>query len=694
MIKSILPVLACCCLLQITYGQRIPEPRATPATMDQLSPFFTFTAKNQPQRTLTKSDPKSVFIAGKKSDGFTIKIQADLKDLPGEHTLLEIPGLLILKLKQTDPGQRDRQNYPAFPLPDGSVPVLEATLTLSPPEEKVFSRDMTIGFPLAALEHPWGEHEIILNFTGVRWTIYADRQLMDNDFGIGYPNFGDDNEWELNAGFVSQAGITFPAMIAERDTTKHSDGSPAVQYWTPVGHNSWVGDVATSYFQGRYHVFYLYDRRHHASKFGVGGHYFEHFSTADFKTWTEHEAAVPIEEQWETIGTGTPFVWNNALHIAYGLHTARIFPDDRTMTIQQKAYYESHGKTGAFPFDLTKGYPSGATYAVSQNGISDFRKSRNLFHYCENPSVYIDPDGKLKMIANFRAKGMWASETLDSNWQSISADFPPGGDCTFYFRWGKFDYIIGGFVNLWNKPASDGNDAWVDQVKAGRDFYNGINVPAITKIKDDRYLMAGWFPIRNGWGGPFVVHELIQLPDGRIRTKWMRELTPLTRDTILLAKRPDKTVSFPVADESFIISFDVHPNKKKSGMYSLSFLPSGGQDFEKGCEFKVDAQAQTAQYGQAVKEGFAAPEPSLRQEGSPQTVGNYAIEQLTGLQRPYSVRLLVKRTAKLGGTIIDAEIAGQNTMITYRQDLSVAEITFRLSDTDIRNIRLMKVDNK
>ena len=56
-----------------------------------------------------------------------------------------------------------------------------------------------------------------------------------------------------------------------------------MQYWTPPGHNAWVGDVATLFHAGRYHVFYLYDRRHHRSKFGKGAHYFEHLSTADFK---------------------------------------------------------------------------------------------------------------------------------------------------------------------------------------------------------------------------------------------------------------------------------------------------------------------------------------------------------------------------------------------------------------------------
>ena len=53
--------------------------------------------------------------------------------------------------------------------------------------------------------------------------------------------------------------------------------------------------LATLYHDGRYHIFYLYDRRHSSSRFGTGAHYFEHLSTRDFKHWVEDEAAVEVE---------------------------------------------------------------------------------------------------------------------------------------------------------------------------------------------------------------------------------------------------------------------------------------------------------------------------------------------------------------------------------------------------------------
>ncbi|MEX1119803.1 MAG: hypothetical protein WEB60_13530, partial [Terrimicrobiaceae bacterium] len=88
-----------------------------------------------------------------------------------------------------------------------------------------------------------------------------------------------------------------------------------VQFFTPEGHNTWVGDTTCYYHNGRFHVFYLQDRRNHGSKYS-GGHYFAHLSTTDMVNWFEHPHAVPITEQWETIGTGTPFVQNGKLHLA------------------------------------------------------------------------------------------------------------------------------------------------------------------------------------------------------------------------------------------------------------------------------------------------------------------------------------------------------------------------------------------
>ena len=685
--KKIILVITSFYLLQ----SGLAQSGAVSAKLHTLSPYFLFTASGTPSATLSTSRPKGDFTTDNtRQESFTIKMLVNFQPFSGEQTLLEVPGMITIKLRQADPENRNRQNYPAAKMQDGSLPVLEAGIMLNSPGINLFTRQLEIGHPLASLKNPWGKHEVVVHFTKSHWTIYVDTELMDNDFVVGYPNWGYSRSWHINPGAVSEASIYIPGMKIERDNSKNIETMPNLLYWTPRGHDSWVGDVATIFNEDRYHVFYLYDRRHHDSKFGVGGHYFEHFSTTDFINWTEHEAATPIEEQWETFGTGTPFVYNGKLYLSYGLHTSRIYPDSLTMYAKIKDYYNEHKKTGNFKSDPEAFYPSGATYSISTDNISNFKKSGSLFHFSENPSIFTTPEGKLKMYANFRAKGTWESASLDSGWYCTDPEFPKGGDCTFDFKWDKYEYVIGGFVNLWRRPVGK-NERWTDVVAQGKDFYNGVNVPSVSSIGNGRYIMAGWMPI-TGWGGPFMIHELIQYPDGRIGTKWMKEVIPSTSTAIVLAKNAQQKNSFSVNDDNYILAFDVVPQKKKNGKLAVSFL-AAENDYEKACEMQINTAALTAHYSNAVKDSFAEPQKSLRQGGNPGEVHNYAIENIIGVDKPFMVRILVKSNPKLDGTIIDTEIAGQNTLVTYRNRLSVKNIVLNIADIGVRNIRLMKIED-
>lgn len=652
---------------------------------------WSFNTSLPAQSKLTIQSPKNVL--SKPSDiskGFTIKFVVDLKKFDSEKVLLEIPWILNVSLRQHDTKDHTRQNYPAYKMPDGTVPVLEASLALVSPGDNTIKQDMTIGIPLAMLDKPEGEHEVILNFTGVRWTMYVDGELLDNDFPFGYPQADKIKSWELNPEYIKNAEISFPAIQPEKVTLQTPRTSPEIQYWTPQWHNAWVGDVVTFYHNDRYHVFYLFDRRGHASKFGRGSHYFEHLSTKDFKTWVEHDAATPIEEQWETFGTGTPFVYDNKVCISYGLHTTRLYPKEKTSLSAQWDYLEKNGHSGKFNFDMKEGIPAGSTYSISEDGISKFKKTGILFHPCENPSIYTDPYGKLKMLANYGAKGTWASDSVNGGWHCLDPNFPLGGDCTFFFRWGKYDYILGGFTRLWSKEADAPESAYKDIVSEGLDFYNGLSVPAVTEIPGNRFLLAGWMWMR-AWGGPLVIHELIQYPDGRIGTKWMNEIIPETDKPKIIAKNITTTTTLPAENKSFMLTFDVQPTEAKSGKLGITLLPDNGN--QNACELQICPGDKRAQFSTGSTDGFASEEKSLRQGGAPQQARNYAIENLIDVDKTFTVRLIVKGTDKLGGSLIDAEIAGQRTMISYRPDLSVEKMLFRTEGVKLKNVKIAALKN-
>lgn len=654
--------------------------------VNQLPSLWRFESKSALRSVLDRQLPEATFAApAKTEEGFTLRFVVDLKQFDGTRDILEIPWVVNVRLRQQDVRDRSRQNYPAFKMQDGSVPVLEASIALQSLSDKTVKQDMIVGVPLAMLDAPEGEHEVILNFSGVCWTMYVDGKLVDNDFPLGYPEWKKVNAWKIDPAYVHKAEISLPAILPQRVQEAKPESVSNIQYWTPRWHNAWVGDVVTFYHQGRYHLFYLFDRRGHESKFGRGGHYFEHVSTSDFITWTEHEAAVPIEKQWETIGTGTPFVFNGKLCLSYGLHTTRIYPKEQTALPEQWRYVEENGYSGAFLCDTLSCMPAGSTYSISEDGISDFKKTNILFHPCENPSIYTDPEGKLKMLANYGAKGTWTSDAVDSGWHCTNPAFPLGGDCTFFFRWGDFDYILGGFSRLWSKPAGLPETAYEDVVGKGLDFYNGLSVPAVTEIPGGRFLMAGWLKMRR-WGGPLVIHELIQYPDGRIGTKWMDEIVPATGKTIRLAKELVKPEVFSSPGDSYLLTFDVIPSGSSANRLGIVFMPEEGG--HEACELQIRPEAKRAQYAAGAADRFAVPEKSLKEGGDPSSAYNYAIENLIDVDKPFTVRLIVKGSDKFGGSVVDTEIAGQRTMVTYRPNLIAKKILFRPAGLKIKNVKI------
>jgi len=647
--------------------------------------LWLFNTSQPAQSVLDTTVPRAEVVAPvDTTSGFTVQFAANLKPFAGERTLLEIPGVLVVRQRQHDPANRERQNYPAFRMPDGSVHVLEATLTLHSREHPNWT-NMTLGIPLAMLRKPFGKHKIVLTFSGVDWKMYVDGQLLDNDFPFGYPEWAAKTTWAMDPAQVTKATLHFPAITPEARRAKRGATSPGIQYWVPFGHNNWVGDVVTCYHQGRYHVFYLSDRRHHGSKFGCGAHYFEHLSTADFRTWTEHEAATPLERQWECIGTGTPFVFNGRLCLSYGLHTTRVYPRDRTALPGQWDALNQNGRTGSFAPDTVRGVPAGSTYAVSADGIANFRKSHILFHPCENPSVYSDPSGRLRLMANYGSRGIWESESPDGGWHCVSPDFPPGGDCTFFFRWGRFDYVIGGFTGLWSKSAAAPDSEYADLVRRGLDFYDGLAVPSVCGIGDGRFLIAGWLPVR-GWGGCLVIRELVQYADGRIGSKWMTEVMPKSDTPRPLAVKIGEALTVPDDDRSFLLRFKIRAADAAKGRLAISFLPERGE--QSACELQIRLDARRAQFAPGVLDRLADAEKSLREGGSAN-----AIENLLGVDRPFTVRVIIKGSDKLGGSVVDAEIAGQRTLISYRPDLTVRRLLFRTEGLELRDIQIAPLED-
>ena len=194
---------------------------------------------------------------------FTADFDIDLTGAKTER-LWEIPGAITLAVREAgadkalfayDLGQG---NYLAFRLADGTCPVIEATMAC--PAGRV-------GIPLGALASPGGRHSVTLDFNGVYWSILVDGKHLDRDLPWKDLPAIDGAKAKTLSPRVKSAAFKSPARkdaIVEMAKSRPIDGP--IQYWTPEGHNAWLGDVSMCTYEGRLHVFYLHDRRHHKSK--------------------------------------------------------------------------------------------------------------------------------------------------------------------------------------------------------------------------------------------------------------------------------------------------------------------------------------------------------------------------------------------------------------------------------------------
>jgi hypothetical protein len=133
------------------------------------------------------------------------------------------------------------------------------------------------------------------------------------------------------------------------------------------------------------------------------------------------------------------------------------------------------------------------------------------------------------------------------------------------------------------------------------------------------------------------------------------------------------------------LTFDVTP-VASDGKLTVNLLPSVDRGIQDACEWKLDNGEKRAQYTLAGGESIR--ERSLREGGAPQQGRNYAIENLIDTDKTFTVRMLVKASDKFDGSLVDTEIAGKRTMVSYREKLTVERLQFHSENMEVNNVRL------
>ncbi|MBQ8893745.1 MAG: hypothetical protein IJ043_04975 [Clostridia bacterium] len=581
-----------------------------------------------------------------------------------EQVLCEIPGALTLRIirrSYTQPGE-DHSSLCKEGCFDFSNDewILEAALRMQTPDtarqETYFLR-----LPLSA---PFAKGKLGLYFDGVRIAFLKEGELLNENYGMDEfcPPEG-----PLSAAIPVQVASEPPVTLCWREeTTEMSAG-----FYFPHGWNTNVGDVMTFTHNGAYHIAYLLDRRHHGSRGGHGAHAIYHLTSQDLLHWEEQKPIAAVDAPWVTYGTGTMLYHGGRYYMVYGLHTERYGKDLAPALDPETQTYERL----SFEKIFTKGsLPAGATYSTSEDGLH-FTPSREVFHAARNPSTYTDEKGIL-LYGGYRGHGVFRAESMHHPFRMIEATplFAGGSimknttECPAFFEWKGYRYLIVGFTGYFRSRTPGGE--FFDAAAEGEQIYDGLSVPMVASFGEDRRLIAGWIQSPFGWGGAMLQRELIQTEGGKLGTKWIPELTPKG------VPRPiDLQKEVELRQESYLLKLEL----QAPGRFALCFSCSTA-----ACNLEIDPIRGRAQIGKAEPGKFGAPIPTPLEERltgaekpqyDPRAVKDHALGDLGTLTKPFTLRLMLRLSRRLHGTVLDIELAGRKTMISVRQDFYPTALT-------------------
>ncbi len=597
------------------------------------------------------------------------------------------------------------ENYFAYSRGKDEVTVLEAKVYFSS-EKYGAHRALQIGIPLDKFDLT-KKRALYLVYNGVHLQMIYNGAIVNENASFGTIDRGGTET--VDERYVSYLGFSDNlnnlAITVQTKTLQRS-----INYYSPPGHNVWAGDVINYWKDGTYHLLYLTDRHHHRSRWGAGAHAIEHITTTDFQNWIHRGTLVEITEPWMSSGTGTMFYHNGRYLFTYGLHTSRMIEEEKLASRLLMEHYKKAGKTPTLDFytDIfQKGlYPNGASWLESKDGIR-FLPANRQFHWIENPSIYPNEDGTLLMYGGYGGNEIWQAEQIDGPWTVSDRQFPPSyensplgnsTECPSVFTWNGYTYVIMGITGFWmTKPNTD---ELIDCAARGYDIYDGLVVPMATTIGNNRYVLGGWLN-GLGWGSVVVHRELIQYEDGRLGMKWLPELTP-NKKSLPCAFKLEQPVNddgkaFPLEKyTSYYIELTLRADEGHKGKFAVAFFDEKAGT---ACELQLDLEREVLQINTLYpNETFAkaldpihiavpntpqtvlAP-PTLQPETLHKNSKDFAIAHVNVAKGTFLFKLTVHHSPKIGGTIIDAEVAEQRTIVSNRVDFYPSMLRFQQEGT-------------
>lgn len=529
-------------------------------------------------------------------------------------------------------------------------------------------------------------HDVVVRFADTIIELYVDGVLIDEEWPHGglyrfcspfLFGAGSQGDGKVAAGFSGEIdhiafwdrALTREEIVALSGGSKHvarrdiqilGEPQKSVQYWKPRG-KAYAGDCMVTCKDGEFHIYYLYDRLHHAAKWGLGAHQYGHFSSRDLKTWTQHPLIVPIDRQWEcAMGTGN-IIYNEKDGKWYAFYT------DCGSRIQ----FFDKPQRGAWLFR-----------SVSDDGIHFQKDFKPVLPGFDSDILYVPETGQFHLIAGGGRTHYQSTDLV--RWNTVAnSEFRKTAErdnlsdvCPDTLAWNGWHYFTTGSSRIYKSRSPLG--PWTE---IPRDIFDGLFFSKMHEFKNGRALAAGWvaFP---GWGGNIVVRELVQFPNGNLGLKFVPEMIPpsgepmplgfahkqgdVTGDAESLRIRAGSTLAYAAVDEmprDIRLRLTVRPSDP---VEAFGLCLRGEGDYAAGNELAFRPGEGHVQFGHPREGDLDKRQPMvLTMDGD-----TGALPPVAGLERPFTIDLIVK------DRILDVCIDNRRTFIARRNDLGGERLFF------------------
>lgn len=367
--------------------------------------------------------------------------------------------------------------------------------------------------------------ELMIVVTPVNIDVYLDGVVVDQEWPAGLRPFKAPLRLDVARGVEAEHSVATPG--AKEVTARYGGAGPARAAWEqffgttgglpphyrPQGMGVHAADTMVLYHDGRFHLYYLRDRRHHQSKWNYGGAGYGHLSTTDLVNWIEHPMVAGVTEPWEG-GLQTGCVAHNgneyiAFYEAYVLADMGAVPGTRT----------ARSKDG---INFTKDQRIIPNLIMGDNEVFRMRDGRwGMITRGNHPTIQTGPtDDRTRGFAFFTSPDLL-------NWTRGESPFefaPKNCDCPHYFEMGGRSWFFASST-VRTAPALEG--PWTDIPD-----WRNLGIAKTAPWKDGRRLITGTVGSPGGWGGDAILHELVVLPGTRLGEKFIPEMTPLRGEVL------------------------------------------------------------------------------------------------------------------------------------------------------------------